>query len=457
MRKSLVLFVALGIACISTIAEARYKEVDAIIFNPVTDGGKYVTIQESSTLPQWRFNAGTSVDFASRPMVIDTINGTTKIVDKYIITNVGAALGFTNWFEMGFNLPIVAYEKWTDPDNTASPAETHHGLGDLRIETKFRLLDIERYKFGIAVVPFMTIPTVTSGLQSKPSSTLAGGWTNGKFMSNEAFTGGGKLVLEGDIKNRVWLALNAGYQIIPRRDYHNPPNSDAFVDDTLLLGAGAHVRITDSWRFIAEFYSETVAKPFSNAFKSRRQSPMEFDGAVRYQPQSIPEIRGLMFTLGGGRGMISQGVGSPNYRIFAQVGFRKPKIVELPPPPPPAEVEAKVTEKIIITQKIHFEFNKANIRPISFPILDDVVELLNKNPNIKKVEVGGHCDGIGGVDYNLRLSQKRAQSVVNYLVGKGIAADRLVPKGYGKGNPIADNNTTEGRAKNRRVEFTVLE
>ncbi|PIR17547.1 MAG: hypothetical protein COV46_03805 [Deltaproteobacteria bacterium CG11_big_fil_rev_8_21_14_0_20_49_13] len=116
-----------------------------------------------------------------------------------------------------------------------------------------------------------------------------------------------------------------------------------------------------------------------------------------------------------------------------------------------------VTEKIIITQKIHFEFNRSNIRPISFLILDDVAELLKKNPGIKKIEVAGYCDGIGGDAYNIRLSQKRAESVANYLIGKGVDRSRLVAKGYGKSNPIADNNTTEGRAKNRRVEFTVLE
>ena len=240
------------------------------------------------------------------------------------------------------------------------------------------------------------------------------------------------------------------------RQYYTP-NADAWVDDTLLIGGAAHVRITDAWRLIAELYTETPIRPFSSAFQSQRQTPTEAIGAVRWQPQSPAEIRGLTFTLGGGRGMISSGVGSPDLRVFAGVGFRKPKIVELPPPPPPAEVEAKVTEKIIITQKIHFEFNKANIRQISNQILDDVVELLNKNPSIAKVEIGGHCDWIGGDVYNMRLSEKRAQSVVNYLTGKGVEASRLVAKGYGESVPIADNNTTEGRAKNRRVEFTVLE
>lgn len=455
MRKIIFTAILLLTLSASFVAEARYREVDAIIFNPVTDGGKYLTVHETSTLPQWKFNVGMMLDYAREPMEISTINGRQPVVDDLLIGNINAALGFTDWFEAGVNMPIIAWEKWANPDVLGSTTGSYKGLGDLRLEMKFRLLDIERYKVGIAVIPFGTFPTVTSNLQSKPDPTVASGWTNGKFASNEDFSGGIKLAFEGNIKDRVWLAVNGGYQLLRKRQYFTNP--DAWIDDVLILSGGAHVRITDSWRAIAEVYTETVAKPFSNAFQSQRQTPTEAIAAIRYQPQGVPEIRGLTFTLGGGRGLFSKGVGAPDLRVFAGINFRRPTIVELPPPPPPAEVEARVTEKILITQKIHFEFNRSNIRPISFPILDDVVELLKKNTQIKKIEVGGHCDGIGGDKYNDRLSQKRAEAVVNYLVSKGVESSRLVAKGYGRSQPIADNNTTEGRAKNRRVEFTVLE
>lgn len=463
--KKILIFTLLFIAFSST-AFARYRSVDAVIFNPVTDGGKYVTIHESSTLPQWRFNAGFYLDYAREPLELRYVisNVRRPVVDDLLIAHAQGAVGFTDWFEVGLDLPVIGWETWYDPDVTVgTPAkETHTGLGDLKLEMKFRLLDIERYHIGLAVVPFVTFPTVTSGLASRadPTATITNGWRNGKFASNEYYTYGGKFVIEGDIANRVWLSGNVGYQVLKFRQYYT--DVDAWVDDTLLVGGGAHVRINDSWRLIGEMYGETVAKPlnsnnpFSNAFQSQRQTPIEADVAVRYQPQNPPDIRGLTFTAGAGRG-VTKGIGSPDLRVFFAASFRKPRIVELPPPPPPEEVEAKVTEKIIITQKIHFEFNKANIRPISFPILDDVVELLKKNPSIRKVEIGGHCDWIGSDAYNLKLSQKRAQAVVDYLVAKGVEPNRLTAKGYGESVPIADNNTTEGRAKNRRVEFTVLE
>jgi outer membrane protein OmpA-like peptidoglycan-associated protein len=113
-----------------------------------------------------------------------------------------------------------------------------------------------------------------------------------------------------------------------------------------------------------------------------------------------------------------------------------------------------VTEKEIrITQQIQFEFNKAIIRPgISFKILDEVVGVLVDNPKIT-LEVQGHTDNVGGDAYNMKLSQSRADAVRAYLVSHGIAATRLVSKGYGFHQPLVPNTTDSNRALNRRVQF----
>ena len=114
-----------------------------------------------------------------------------------------------------------------------------------------------------------------------------------------------------------------------------------------------------------------------------------------------------------------------------------------------------VTEKKIeLKQTVFFDFNKATIRPVSFPLLDDVAQALKDNPKIK-VEVQGHTDSVGNDAFNLKLSQKRAESVRNYLIKKGISSDRMDPKGYGENVPIADNRTKDGRDQNRRVEFVI--
>ncbi len=117
----------------------------------------------------------------------------------------------------------------------------------------------------------------------------------------------------------------------------------------------------------------------------------------------------------------------------------------------------KVTaKKIELKQTVFFDFNKATIKPVSFALLNDVAQAMIDNPKIK-VEIGGHTDSIGDDNFNLKLSQKRAESVQVYLIKRGISSDRMVPKGYGENVPIADNRTSAGRAQNRRVEFLITE
>jgi outer membrane protein OmpA-like peptidoglycan-associated protein len=101
---------------------------------------------------------------------------------------------------------------------------------------------------------------------------------------------------------------------------------------------------------------------------------------------------------------------------------------------------------------IQFDFNKSTIRPDSEPVLQNVLEILNSQPDLK-LEIQGHTDNVGTDDYNQKLSESRAASVVAWLIGKGIAPGRLTAHGYGMTQPIADNSTDEGRARNRRVEL----
>lgn len=112
-------------------------------------------------------------------------------------------------------------------------------------------------------------------------------------------------------------------------------------------------------------------------------------------------------------------------------------------------------EKPLILRGVNFATGKATLIGDSKQILDRVAASLVEHPEVR-IEVAGHCDSQGGDDYNLKLSDLRANAVRNYLIEKGVAADRLVARGYGETQPIADNSTPEGRAENRRVELTRL-
>jgi OmpA-OmpF porin, OOP family len=106
-------------------------------------------------------------------------------------------------------------------------------------------------------------------------------------------------------------------------------------------------------------------------------------------------------------------------------------------------------------KNIYFDFDKTTLKSESFVELNKVVEFLKSNPTVE-IEISGHTDSKGSDDYNLNLSQGRSQSVVDYIAGQGIDAFRLTAHGYGESKPIDTNNTEDGRANNRRVEFTVV-
>ena len=111
-----------------------------------------------------------------------------------------------------------------------------------------------------------------------------------------------------------------------------------------------------------------------------------------------------------------------------------------------------ITDGKIITYAITFDIGKANIKPESMTEINRIAQLMKDNGDLK-FEVQGHTDNTGTVAGNQKLSEQRAQAIVNKLVEMGIAANRLSAKGMGQSAPLADNSTDEGRAKNRRVEF----
>jgi outer membrane protein OmpA-like peptidoglycan-associated protein len=120
--------------------------------------------------------------------------------------------------------------------------------------------------------------------------------------------------------------------------------------------------------------------------------------------------------------------------------------------------DVRVTEgEIVILQPVEFDSNRATIQAVSNPLLDTVAQVLREHPEILKVEVQGHTDSRGVPEDNLKLSQQRAVAVAAALVKRGIEASRVTAKGYGSTHPIMANVTTHGRAKNRRVEFHILE
>jgi outer membrane protein OmpA-like peptidoglycan-associated protein len=122
--------------------------------------------------------------------------------------------------------------------------------------------------------------------------------------------------------------------------------------------------------------------------------------------------------------------------------------------PKPSKVVVTAT-RIEIVESVNFEVNRDVILASSYPVLDNVAAVFLTHPEIGQVRIEGHTDSDGDDKKNLDLSQRRAQAVVNYLVGKSVAVERLRPVGYGETRPVVPNNSKENKAKNRRVVFEI--
>jgi outer membrane protein OmpA-like peptidoglycan-associated protein len=280
----------------------------------------------------------------------------------------------------------------------------------------------------IAIVPFISFPSSTG---------------NSDFLGNGSFAGGGKLVIDGRIKDRVSLALNLGY--LTRAQITDIGGND--LDDQFLAGLGISIDILkDRLMLIGEAQVATVAKDF---FSSRRTTPAEARVGFRYTWANNHDIN-----VGGGFGL-SNGIGSPDYRLFAGYTYTKRPVAEVVAPAPPIS-EVQVGDELTLKDKIYFEFDKAVIRDISKPTLDKIAGFLKAHPEVTKIKIDGYTCDLGTEPYNLRLSQKRAKAAADYLIGQGIDPSVIgTVQGFGEANPLVPNEDEPHREQNRRVQIFV--
>ena len=158
--------------------------------------------------------------------------------------------------------------------------------------------------------------------------------------------------------------------------------------------------------------------------------------------------------------VIGAPVGAVVCALLGHVFLDPPIEIEEPPPPlampepTPEPAPEPVVRRRIVLRGVNFDFNRADIRPDSRPILDQAVDVLRENEDVHVV-VEGHTDAIGTDEYNRALSVRRAEAVFRYLVNRGIPPERLRVEGFGESRPVASNDDEAGRAQNRRVELRV--
>lgn len=166
-----------------------------------------------------------------------------------------------------------------------------------------------------------------------------------------------------------------------------------------------------------------------------------------------PEVLGVNCKMENNYIKLEKGLSTLGLPTFTQSFFRE-KLIEKPIVYF-KETEVKLNENYVL-KNIYFDFGKFDLKETSYPELNKLLALLKKNPSWK-IELSGHTDNIGNKPSNIILSENRAKAVQNFLISKGISANRISIQGFGSSLPIATNETDTGRAKNRRVEFLVKE
>ncbi|MFA4875076.1 MAG: OmpA family protein [bacterium] len=424
-RRLFVLFVGAFLSVlIASRASALTKGFEASSFHPATDGGPYFTIYGSEGLAQWQWVIGTTANYAYRPFqLIQNGVRVRGIIDDALIQDVHGAVGVVGrWLEFGVDVPVAWWLKFTDPNVAAATAQNKMTMGDVQINFKSELVKVLDHRVGLAILPFITLP---SG--------------SGKYYNGAGgVTGGGKLILEFMPVDRWRIALNAGALARPKFTVLNIEQSNQ-----LLYGLGTAVNATKQFSIAAEVWGRAR---LSGLFQNKQESPVEADLGFKYALADC----GVTLDVGGGAGIV-RGSGAPTFRTFLGVAYKSPTHEKK------EEAAAPVKDPLddVRGAVVHFSFNNKD-----FATLDDaqvairVVDALKQVPDAK-ITITGYTDSIGSKGYNTRLSLKRAERMKAYLVSSGIAADKIAVKGHDGANPVGDNKTKEGRAKNRRVEFKV--
>jgi OmpA-OmpF porin, OOP family len=478
MRSTGVLATALICA---TAAAASADGLDGERFVPAV-GAEGGFVNEHPAVPfHLGWSLGLFLNFADDQIV--EVDGNDNVIGKPLDTGVTAdlvaSLGLFGWLELGLHLPLhLVYEG--DPYGTLDAGA---GLGDLRFVPKIALVrsgSLDRH-FLLGLALPISFPT-------GDGEALRGA---------DGFTLGAQLLIAGHL-GRLGLGANIGYRWRSEHPVGLP------WGDGVAIGPWMSFGITESLALRAEAYAEKAV----GADVSGADFPVEVLGGLEYRIGGVALYGGASFGL-------TDGIGDPDFRIIGGIRYRKnapdrqgfkdsdgdgvlDKDDEAPYEPEdddgyrdedgapepdndgdgildaddecpelkgeaerhgcPARTYVKIEEgKIFIIGKVQFRTGSTEIDKNSDPLLDQIAQALDANPQVKKIRIEGHTDNVGDPAMNQKLSEERARSVKAALEKRGVDGDRLDTRGFGESKPIAPNRSAGGRQKNRRVEFVIVE
>ena len=477
--------IAAGVIVCALCAVASAQGLDGERFVPATgvDGG---FVLEHPDVPfHLGWGLGLFVNVADDPVVSQGANGQVlgRIVDTAGTADLVGSLGLWGRTEFGFDLPVHFIYSGDPYTLGGTTLQANAGVGDLRFVPKIALVrsgSLERHVLLSLAVPI--------GFPTGNSLALRGA---------DAFSVQPELLFAAHL-GRLALLFDAGYKYRSKHPALLP------FGDEITFGGGLAYGLTDALSLRGEVFAEKEV----GAAVSGADFPLEALLGISYA------IGNVELYAGASKG-VTDGIGDPDFRIIGGIRYRShaephegfgdsdgdgvlDKDDRCPddkedvdgfqdqdgcPDPDndhdgipdtddecpelagdaahrgcPAHTYVKIENgKIIIFGKVQFRSGSAEIDSNSGPLLDQIAEALNANPQVAHVRIEGHTDNVGDRTLNQKLSEARAQSVKDALEKRHVDGGRLETRGYGETRPIAPNTAPGGRHKNRRVEFVIAD
>ena len=489
-------------------AELRLPPLQLQRFRPAPGQADYITVFSTGVAEHLDWNVGVYLNYADNPMQLGAYErpGERTVVYQANMDLI-ASIGLFDRLEVGLVQPWTMRQKSRDlrpvlpPGSPVRTDLARTAINDLRVLTKLQILGLEDHSIGLALVTAGSFPIGGSNSLTSDGQIGAEGLLVGEYV----------------IKETIRTSANAGFRYRPG----DRQIRESILGNEVVWGFGVHSPfLTDDLDALAEVAGAVAVQPAPEHLSgvTPGEVPVEVKGALRYGFDTNWSVTsGLSAGLGDGIGAPSWrffvgisgkwatgGWWNVDYRhprFQGQTDPCDPRVRErqegrlrfdpadCPDVPSPTadpmdtawldepvespdrewfermEREEESVEgdaalrqgMIVITDKVTFETGSAEIARSSYGLLDDVATLINRHDEIRLIRIDGHTDSVGNAQMNLELSEDRAASVRQYLIDKGVAGYKLRAVGFGEESPIATNDTEEGRAQNRRVEFNILE
>lgn len=473
------------------VSQANIVGTDAQNFNTVTSGLDFVTVQSSETLEPGVYNVGFYVNFAQGTLPTLVLEGEEEVEpnDTILASELNMGMGILKGWDFGISFPVLLSQ--TVDDTKLVGLYDKLGMTEVRVNTKYQMFGNDRG--GGAVIATVNLLTI----ENNPYMGLGGG----PILDLE-------FAFDFTVHN-IAMGFNMGYRMRNPGDPLEGATIQPLADQITASMALSFLLTKRDTKLIFEVFGSQPAGDGSglaaNAdsaledFSSRSLQTLEMIFGAKHDFN-----RNLSLHVGGGSELV-RGTASSDYRVYLGVNwatghktkvsshryykrrraksrrrFKKTgnqgdagkvfflkggRLFDLASKEINDEDRKNLPRVLVTPRKVFldvfgdvlFGFDSFKIQKGAFTVLDDWILFVKNSPGFAELLIHGHTDSVGSADYNLTLSQKRADTIKKYLVRRlGASSGRIVAKGFGESKPIASNGNFQGKRLNRRVSFILV-